>query len=45
LKNLTSALKRCSKDPLLISVDQEGGLVSRLWPGCGYPERESQGFG
>jgi len=41
LKNLTSALKSYSKEPLLISVDQEGGLVSRLGPAAGFPERES----
>jgi len=41
LKNLTSALKSCSKEPLLISIDQEGGLVSRLGPAAGFPERES----
>jgi len=41
LKKLTSALKRGSKEPLLISVDQEGGLVSRLGPAAGFPERES----
>ncbi len=41
LKKLTSALKRCSKEPLLVSVDQEGGLVSRLGPAAGFPERES----
>jgi beta-N-acetylhexosaminidase len=43
LKKLTTALKRCSKEPLLISVDQEGGLVSRLGPAAGFPERESPG--
>ncbi|MGE5254169.1 MAG: glycoside hydrolase family 3 protein [Planctomycetaceae bacterium] len=41
LKKLTSALKRSSREPLLISVDQEGGLVSRLGPAAGFPERES----
>ncbi len=41
LKNLTSALKSYSKEPLLISIDQEGGLVSRLGPAAGFPERES----
>jgi beta-N-acetylhexosaminidase len=38
LKDLTSALKRYSKMPLLISVDQEGGMVSRLGPAAGFPE-------
>ena len=41
LKKLTYALKSYSKEPLLISVDQEGGLVSRLGPAAGFPERES----
>jgi beta-N-acetylhexosaminidase len=42
LKKLTSALKSYSKEPLLlVSVDQEGGLVSRLGPASGFPERES----
>jgi beta-N-acetylhexosaminidase len=41
LKDLTSALKSYSKMPLLISVDQEGGMVSRLGPAAGYPERLS----
>jgi beta-N-acetylhexosaminidase len=45
LKKLTSALKRYSKEPLLISVDQEGGLVSRLGPAAGFPERGGPGFG
>src|SRR5512139_3485174 len=41
LNELASALKRYSKEALLISVDQEGGLVSRLGPAAGFPERES----
>jgi beta-N-acetylhexosaminidase len=41
LKKLTPALKSYSKGPLLISVDQEGGLVSRLGPAAGFPEQES----
>ncbi len=41
LKALTSSLKSHSKIPPLIAVDQEGGLVSRLGPAAGYPERES----
>jgi beta-N-acetylhexosaminidase len=41
LKNLTSTLKSYSPNLLLISVDQEGGLVSRLGPAAGFPERES----
>ena len=41
LKSLTSLMKSYSKKPLLISVDQEGGLVSRLGPAAGFPERES----
>jgi beta-N-acetylhexosaminidase len=41
LKTLTSALKSYSKTPLLISVDQEGGMVSRLGPAAGFAERLS----
>lgn len=41
LRTLTSSLQSYSKIPLLISVDQEGGLVSRLGPAAGFPERES----
>jgi beta-N-acetylhexosaminidase len=41
LKVLTSTLKNCSSGPLLIAIDQEGGVVSRLGPAEGFPERES----
>ncbi|HYB21760.1 MAG TPA: glycoside hydrolase family 3 N-terminal domain-containing protein [Thermodesulfobacteriota bacterium] len=41
LKTLTFRLHSFSKIPLLISVDQEGGLVSRLGPAAGFSERES----
>jgi len=41
VKELTSALKRYSQEPLLLCIDQEGGLVSRLGPPAGFPERES----
>jgi beta-N-acetylhexosaminidase len=41
LQALTSSLKRYAKIPPLIAVDQEGGLVSRLGPAAGFPERES----
>ena len=41
LKTLTSALKSYSKTPLLISADQEGGMVSRLGPAAGFAERLS----
>lgn len=41
LRTLTSRLRSYSKGPLLISVDQEGGLVSRLGPVAGFSERES----
>ena len=41
LKSLTSRLQSYSKVPLLISVDQEGGLVDRLGPTAGFPARES----
>ncbi len=41
LKALTSTLQKFSGPPLLIATDQEGGLVSRLGPSAGFPERES----
>jgi len=41
LRKLTSALSKLAKSPLLIAVDQEGGLVSRLSPAAGFPPRES----
>lgn len=41
LKDLTSTLRSFSRCPLLIAVDQEGGIVSRLSPAAGFPERES----
>lgn len=34
---LTSALKNNAPLPLLVSIDQEGGLVNRLKPGFGFP--------
>jgi beta-N-acetylhexosaminidase len=34
-------LQGCAKIPLLISVDQEGGMVSRLSPAAGFEERPS----
>lgn len=36
LKELTSALKKFSHKPLLISLDQEGGKVARLKPKYGF---------
>ncbi|MBI4495579.1 MAG: glycoside hydrolase family 3 [Deltaproteobacteria bacterium] len=41
LKGLTSALQSAAPIPLLIGVDMEGGLVSRLGPAAGFPETES----
>lgn len=41
LHRLTSSLKEFSPIPLLIAVDQEGGIVSRLSPAAGFPARES----
>ncbi len=38
LKKLTSDLRSLSKQPLLISVDQEGGRVARLRPTSGFIE-------
>jgi len=41
LRSLTSGLKKYAQIPLLIAVDQEGGLVSRLGPAAGFPEVSS----
>lgn len=41
LRTLTFRLQSYSKVPLLIAVDQEGGLVDRLGPAAGFPARES----
>jgi len=41
LTALTSRLKGYSRVPLFVAADQEGGLVSRLGPAAGFPERES----
>ena len=41
LRALTADLQGYSNSPLLIAVDQEGGLVSRLAPAAGFAERES----
>lgn len=36
LKRLTSALRLAAKRPMLIAIDQEGGLVCRLKPKLGF---------
>ncbi len=41
LKALTDQLKSYTKVPLLISIDQEGGLINRLKPEYGFPESRS----
>ncbi|GAB5408091.1 MAG: glycoside hydrolase family 3 protein [Balneolaceae bacterium] len=41
VKELTKNLQRASKLPLLIGVDQEGGLINRLKPEYGFPETKS----
>ena len=38
LKNLTASLQKHANQPLLISVDQEGGKVARLKPAYGFKE-------
>lgn len=37
LKKLTSDLQKLSSETLFISIDQEGGMVSRLRPKYGFP--------
>lgn len=41
LQHLTSGLKQFSKEPLLISIDQEGGKVARLKKRDGFEETPS----
>lgn len=41
VKKLTSSLQSYSSTPLLIAVDQEGGMVKRLKAETGFPETES----
>ncbi|NEX11271.1 MAG: glycoside hydrolase family 3 [Prosthecochloris sp.] len=38
LAALTRQLQQCSPEPLLIAIDQEGGMVSRLKHSRGFPE-------
>ena len=38
VKQLTEDLQRISQTPLLIGVDQEGGIVNRLTPEYGFPK-------
>ncbi len=38
VKALTASLQKHSSLPLLIAIDQEGGLVRRLKPQAGFPE-------
>ncbi len=41
VKTLTANLQQYAKEPLLIAVDQEGGLVKRLKNETGFPETKS----
>ncbi|MFV1883711.1 MAG: glycoside hydrolase family 3 protein [Balneola sp.] len=41
VEELTSNLQKASSIPLLIGVDQEGGLINRLKPEYGFPETRS----
>ncbi len=38
VKALTTALQKQATTPLLIAIDQEGGMVRRLKPKAGFPE-------
>jgi beta-N-acetylhexosaminidase len=42
LAQLTGTLQSYAKNRLLIAIDQEGGLVNRLKPACGFPPTLSQ---
>ncbi len=41
VKKLTASLQNYADTPLLIAVDQEGGMVKRLKPQAGFPETAS----
>lgn len=41
LRELTSSLQSLSAIPLLIGIDQEGGLINRLKPEYGFPKTRS----
>lgn len=41
VRSLTQALQDASSVPLLIGIDQEGGLINRLKPDYGFPETRS----
>ena len=41
VKTLTESLQEYSSPPLLIAIDQEGGMVQRLKPEAGFPETAS----
>jgi beta-N-acetylhexosaminidase len=44
VKKLVAQLKSFSRTPLFVSVDQEGGLVSRLSPSYGFPATVAQQY-
>lgn len=43
VKTLTTSLQQHSSTPLLIAIDQEGGMIRRLKPQAGFPETTSAG--
>lgn len=42
VKKLVSDLKAAAPGPLIVSIDQEGGKISRLNPSNGFPASQSQ---
>lgn len=44
LQELNASLQEYARTPLLISIDQEGGIISRLKPENGFPETQSEKF-
>lgn len=44
LKALNASLQSYAKTPLLIGIDQEGGMISRLTEGNGFPTTQSEEF-
>lgn len=44
LKALNAALQKYAPTPLLIAIDQEGGIISRLKESDGFPATKSQAY-
>ncbi len=42
VKKLVTSLRNAAPGPLIVSIDQEGGLISRLNPSNGFPATKSE---